>query len=1106
MSRLILVTGDDPHALLRAAAAPFCVAGRVNEPLPMLAVRQGGLRDTVYELAARSGCVGWLGDPVLVFAELAEKFAGDLAPLDALERATLIDRALGESELTTLGGPALRATLVARLDRLFGDLAAEGVGPNALAKGLEMAANDRWARGRNADIQAIYERYIAAIAELPPVAGATRTEGRDGLAHAARAIRESPERVELRMMRPLCGSKSARSVHVYGLADLRRGWKLLLSALHESSIIEHLHVYVPLTERNGETGALLTWLSERADERRAVTRTRPLSPGLRHLREQLFTPGGARVPALGEVRVVEAPDLTRELEYVAREIKRILLEPSKDGSRLEAHRIAVIARQARPALTRAADVLPRYGIPVHARLRHTVSDVPVIAAFLRLLRTAGDGWSAAGLGGLSNSPYFAVDLDLRMLEQLAPVSRPRTFAAWSAAIDAAVEEELDADVFEAARRLQRLAELDRSLADLAARCSPLEGERTVVEWIALSMDALGGAWGKETKGVLDIAARAEPVLEPSAPEPLRDAVQLDSRALAKAIELLERWRSALDLAPADARPIDAGEWADLLERKLADEIVTVRIGSTGGVQLLEALAADGRSFDHVFIVGAAAGSFPAEPAPDALFSDGEREAMLAAGLPAEPARLWLDREKTLFRGLVRAAARSLQVTYPYADAAGAPQLAAAYVESLAACFDADVLATIGGSHVVPETGVLYSADEALRAGASALNVNRIEGSTWTPSILGAALGQDQADAAVAQLLHAVDVERTRAAARGASANGDRTDALHEWNGRIADPALLAQLRDEFADRVWSATQLESYGRCPFSFFGRHVLHARELDDVEADDLSALDRGSVVHDALAETYTRLVERFPDDPLSADHADEVPPILAIAVHDAVERHGGSFAASPAMRTARERELVVALDAYLRWEMEQNAKLPRKPVAMELSFGMNGDGRAPVELRHGDRVLKVRGKIDRVDAMLVDGAAQYRYVVDHKTGASAFDGLKELRPAGGLLQLELYLAALDQLLPDATIWGGAYQVISTLDRKAPLERCSLKTSGVSELGSETQRRADERIRAAAGVALSIVDRILAGEFPARTPGKVKCLSYCAYRDVCREERLHA
>ncbi|HSQ29164.1 MAG TPA: PD-(D/E)XK nuclease family protein [Gemmatimonadaceae bacterium] len=1103
MARLILVTGDDPHALLRAAAAPFCVSGRVTESLPVLALRQGGLRDTVYEMAARSGCEGWLGDPVLVFAELAEKLGGELAPLDALERETLIDRIVRETALTTLGAPSLRATLVSRLDRLFGDLAADEVTAQGLSAAFDVVARDDWARGRNIDVRAIYERYLAAIAALPPIGDTRRSEGRDGLAHAARAIRESPGEVALRMIRPLAGGAASRSVHIYGLADLRRGWRLFLSALHESTVIDELRVYVPLSAQGDDAKTLLTWLDERADVRRTIERTRAISPGLKHLRAQLFTLGGARAEASGDARIVEAPDLTRELEHVAREIKGLLLGAPDDGRPIEPHRIAVIARKARPALSRAADVLSRYGIPVYARLRHTASEVPVIAAFLRLLRMAHEGWGVANLSALSNSPYFDVDLDLRMLEQIARAARPRTFAAWTSGIDAGLEEQFDGELVEAGKRLQRLLALSKAIDTVAKECTSLERERPLEEWIGFSIDALGGMPGRESAGILEIAVRAEHPVDAAAPEALRDAVRLDSRALDKSIDLLQRWRGALGLAPADRRVMNAGAWADLLERKLSEQIVTVRVGAPGGVELLEALAADGRSFEHVFIVDAAAGNFPADPAPDPLWADDEREAMLGAGVPMEPSRIWFEREKTLFRGLVRAAARSLQVSYSYADHKGSTQLAAAYVDAIESCFDRPVL-TIGGSHLVPDTGVLYSADEVLRAAGNALNPNRIDGATWTPDIMAAVLGKDRAESVVEQLLHAVRAERTRDERRQLPASDNRADSMHEWNGRIADPALRDDLRDEFAERVWSATQLESYGRCPFSFFGNYVLHARELEDVQAEDASALDRGSIIHDALAATYRQLLERFPNDPLSLANFPAAQAILAQAIHEAVDRHGGSFLALPAMREARERELMVLLESYVRWEMANNAKPRRRPIEMEMSFGMEGDAHPPVQLRHGRRTLSLRGKIDRVDAVVEQGAERYRYVIDHKTGGSALSSIRQLAPAGAVLQLALYLAALEQLMPDTTLWGGSYHIIKDRRATAALERCSVVTTGVAEMKSKTQQTADETIRGAAELALSLVDRILAGEFPARTPGTVSCLSYCSYRDVCREERM--
>ncbi|MFL5577683.1 MAG: hypothetical protein ACJ79S_17140, partial [Gemmatimonadaceae bacterium] len=97
--RLVLLHSADPDALLAHAAAPFCVRGRPEGRLPLLAVRQGGVRDEVQERAARAGCVGWLGAPVVVFAELPALLAGDLAPLTASERRALLGDLLDRAPL-----------------------------------------------------------------------------------------------------------------------------------------------------------------------------------------------------------------------------------------------------------------------------------------------------------------------------------------------------------------------------------------------------------------------------------------------------------------------------------------------------------------------------------------------------------------------------------------------------------------------------------------------------------------------------------------------------------------------------------------------------------------------------------------------------------------------------------------------------------------------------------------------------------------------------------------------------------------------------------------------------------------------------------------------
>ncbi len=199
-----------------------------------------------------------------------------------------------------------------------------------------------------------------------------------------------------------------------------------------------------------------------------------------------------------------------------------------------------------------------------------------------------------------------------------------------------------------------------------------------------------------------------------------------------------------------------------------------------------------------------------------------------------------------------------------------------------------------------------------------------------------------------------------------------------------------------------------------------------------------------------------------------------------------------------------MAATLADYVVWEMTANKKAPRVPLRMEQGFGVDGAESPVVVLESGGRTIKLRGRIDRVDRMLVAGAEEYLYVVDHKSGGSAFSGLTNLQPAGAVLQLALYIAALREIEPKARIWGGAYQLVHGLERKAPLDRCSVVKAGVKELGNATQLKAQATIDGAAGLALSISDGITAGRFPARAPEKVDCLRYCDFRDVCREERV--
>src|SRR5205807_3914085 len=56
----------------------------------------------------------------------------------------------------------------------------------------------------------------------------------------------------------------------------------------------------------------------------------------------------------------------------------------------------------------------------------------------------------------------------------------------------------------------------------------------------------------------------------------------------------------------------------------------------------------------------------------------------------------------------------------------------------------------------------------------------------------------------------------------------------------------------------AATQLETYGLCPFKFFGERILGVREIEEPEAvETITPLDRGALLHDILDRFFSQLV---------------------------------------------------------------------------------------------------------------------------------------------------------------------------------------------------------------------------------------------------------
>lgn len=295
-------------------------------------------------------------------------------------------------------------------------------------------------------------------------------------------------------------------------------------------------------------------------------------------------------------------------------------------------------------------------------------------------------------------------------------------------------------------------------------------------------------------------------------------------------------------------------------------------------------------------------------------------------------------------------------------------------------------------------------------------------------------------------------------------DGDRLTAYH---GAVpADPGLDPLT----GGAVLSASRLETLGKCPLRYFYRYVLGVRPVRDPEYDPerwLDALERGSLLHAAYERA---LGER----PAGMDYADDG--FLAHALAVTREEVARTQLRLPAPNDAVLRSERDGLEADVRSFVAMIRDARPRVVRTELAFGPDADSEGLVELPVGGGLLRLRGRVDRLDATEGGGLR----VVDYKTGsarghhpATPFDG-------GRRLQHLLYSLAVERLRPEESVEAAEYHFPTTRgeNRRFAYDRAAL----------EPGRR----------IVAALLGMARAGRFVA-TNDPDDC-TFCDFADVCR------
>jgi ATP-dependent helicase/nuclease subunit B len=337
--------------------------------------------------------------------------------------------------------------------------------------------------------------------------------------------------------------------------------------------------------------------------------------------------------------------------------------------------------------------------------------------------------------------------------------------------------------------------------------------------------------------------------------------------------------------------------------------------------------------------------------------------------------------------------------------------------------------------------------------------------------------------------------------------------LPEYQGEILSAIslesleLLAQLKN----RVYSVSQLETYGKCPFQFFANRILRLNTVKDLE-EEFSALDKGSVIHDILFEFYTEHREnKFPLLSICSEQefAQAHQRLLAIA-----ERKLNDIDI-PDTFWDLEKELLVGdqhtgrglLRQYLDFERARSSTF--LPSYFEVGFGneLGSQTRIDKTLSSEEPIVAenvmLHGKVDRIE--ISDDAFA---IIDYKTGSNIpkLDDIRE----GISLQLPIYLYTIEKLLAEKLskeLQPGAgmyYLLRNKIDLKTGVGSLDFKDDlGIKAKTGFLTSDADLRslINESIKYVNKYVDEISLGRFPLTTHDKIdKVCMYCDYKTTCR------
>ncbi len=487
--------------------------------------------------------------------------------------------------------------------------------------------------------------------------------------------------------------------------------------------------------------------------------------------------------------------------------------------------------------------------------------------------------------------------------------------------------------------------------------------------------------------------------------------------------------------------------------------LSARIPQRGtGVRLLDPVGARGLFWRGAAVLGLEEGEYPSPWPEDWLFPEKMRHSFRKQGIRLHSRAAMAGRERNFFNLAVTRATERLLLTYK-AQADGALKLPSPYLVELLARSRTPCKKLVV-SQQFPDASSLIASQKELAFCAQAT----ANSSLWLKYQSGHP-----------QLAKSIARARRMLALRDGN-------FWSVFDGLLADRQVQAALPFT-GGYLWSAGQLETYGSCPFRFYCQEVLKIEPLFQAEVQ-LTPKDLGTALHAVLAQFFRKRQGQFLMPEGRASYRQELADLLEANWQD---RQADLFAE---LQKTEAREM---LWNFLESELtrQEAAGYSMSPRYLEAPFGMEGPSSGPLELDLPGRKVRLRGRIDRIDAS-ADGKFM---VFDYKLG---YLPTYEELTSGLSFQLPIYLWAGEKLKLGTEPIAALFYSLGRGNFRGFWRREEAATIGLRnrKQASLSEEEWEQNLERSKELVATFLERIASGDFRVCPQ---KCPPYCDYKTIC-------